>query len=144
MAGKLTTNFKDVNGIGAKTSFWCNDAITAALANQALANLSNAQIVSSFITKDRDLGAFTIKSNALAANNESVRTKVLIRMSGADSGSVANPRATALLFIPAPIGTLINGPEGDPTNALVTVFVGKIQTANDVAIDQIDKVIYVK
>lgn len=141
MAQKLTVNFKDVNGEGSRTQFWCNDTPTAVQAAQALSNLSNAQIVSAYLTRDLDISEIP-NNTAVAANVETVYSKAKVRFSGPDEGSVSAPRLEATLSIPAPVGTIINGETGLTSQVLLQPFVGLIATYNGLATDRIDKVYY--
>jgi len=142
MAQKLNVHLTDINGETSGTKFWCNDVPTAILALQNIANLSNAQITSAYMTQPLSLTGYTLKANALAANVETALNRVKVHMSGADVGSVANPRDDAILGIPAPIGDLVNGLEGSPTDARLTPLIGVIMTAADVTTDRIDRVFY--
>ena len=145
MAQELSVNFKDVNGDRGGTRFWCNDVPTAQGAIQALANLSNAQVVAAWMSLPVDLGSIAnLKTAAVAANNETVYTNAKILLSGNDAGSVAAKRGYAEINIPAPIGALINGLEGNPNDPLAQAFVGKIITRHNVTTDRVDSVKYSK
>jgi hypothetical protein len=143
LARKLTVSFQDVNGIFAATHFWCNDLVTAIAAMQSLANLSNAQIVGGYLAQPIDLAGVT-GNTASNANVETARTKAIISLSGADLGSVAAPRQSMRIAVPAPVGSIINGINGDPAGALVTPFIGKTTTNSGVLTDRIDRVYYSK
>lgn len=141
MGQKLTVNVKDVNGLNSKTDFWVNDTLAAEQAVQAVANLSNAAVVSAYLTQDVDISG--LASNvAVAANIETVNEKAKIRLSGPDSESAGALRLTATISIPAPVGTIINAQTGAVDGSLVTPFVGKITTYNGLVTDTVDKVYY--
>lgn len=141
MGQKLTVNVKDVNSLNSKTNFWVNDTLAAQGAVQALANLSNAAIVSAYLTQDIDISG--IASNvAVAANVETVNEKAKIRLSGPDAGSAGATRLTVTISIPAPVGSIINAETGAIDGALVTPFVGKVTTYNGLETDTVDKVYY--
>lgn len=141
MGQKLTVNVKDVNGLNSKTDFWVNDTVAALGAVQAVANLSNAAVVSAYLTKDVDISAIAA-NNAVAANVETVTEKAKIRLSGADSGSAGALRLTVTISIPAPVGSIIDAQTGAVNGALVTPFVGKVTTYNGLTTDTVDKVYY--
>jgi hypothetical protein len=141
MGQKLTINVKDVNGLNSKTDFWVNDTLAAVGAVQAVANLSNAAVVSAYLTKDVDLSAIA-NNNAVAANVETVTEKAKIRLSGGDSESAGALRLTVTISIPAPVGSIIDAQTGAINGALVTPFVGKVTTYNGLSTDTVDKVYY--
>lgn len=141
MGQKLTVNVKDVNGLNSKTDFWVNDTVAAEQAVQAVANLSNAAVVSAYLTKDVDISGISA-NNAVAQNIETVAEKAKIRLSGPDSGSAGATRLTVTVSIPAPVGSLIDSLTGQINNALVTPFVGKVTTYNGLTTDTVDKVYY--
>lgn len=141
MGQLLTVNFKDVNSLNSKTQFWVNDTLAAEGAVQSLANLSNAQVTSAYLTRDVDISG--LASNvAVAANVETVAEKAKIRLSGGDATSAGALRLTATIAIPAPVGSIINAQTGAVDGALVTPFIGKITTYNGLVTDQVDKVYY--
>jgi hypothetical protein len=141
MGQKLTVNVKDVNGLNSKTDFWVNDTLAAVGAVQAIANLSNAAVVSAFLTREIDISGLAA-NNAVAANVETVAEKAKIRLSGPDSESAGATRLTTTISIPAPVGTIINAVTGAVNGALVTPFVGKVTTYNGLVTDTVDKVYY--
>lgn len=143
MGQKLTVNVKDVNGLNSKTDFWVNDTIAALGAVQAIANLSNAAVVSAYLTKDVDISEIA-DNVAVAANVETVAEKAKVRLSGPDEGSAGATRLTVTIAIPAPVGTIINALTGAVNGALVTPFVGKVTTYNGLTTDTVDKVYYSK
>lgn len=143
MGQKLTINVKDVNGQNSKTDFWVNDTLTALGAVQAVANLSNAAVVSAYLTRDVDLADIPA-NNAVAANVETVAEKAKVRLSGPDEDSAGATRLTVTIAIPAPVGTIINSLTGAVNGALVTPFVGKVTTYNGLTTDTVDKVYYSK
>ncbi len=140
MGQLLTTNFKDVNGVGAKTQFWCNDVLTAEQACQALANLSNAQIVSAYMTRELDISAIP-SNNAVNANVETVGEKAKVRLSAPDPGSAGAPRQSTSIGIPAPVGTFINAPGAAQGNQ-GAAFIGLIVTNSGLVTDRIDRIYY--
>jgi hypothetical protein len=141
MGQKLTINVKDVNGLNSKTDFWVNDTVTALGAVQAVANLSNAAVVSAYMTQELDISGIA-SNTAVAANVETVAEKAKIRLSGPDEDSAGATRLTATISIPAPVGTIINAETGAVNGALVTPFVGKVTTYNGLTTDTVDKVYY--
>lgn len=141
MGQKLTVNVKDVNGLNSKTNFWVNDTLAAEQAVQAVANLSNAAVVSAYLTRDVDLADIPANT-AVAANVETVAEKAKIRLSGPDTESAGATRLTVTVSIPAPVGTIINALTGAINGALVTPFVGKVTTYNGLETDTVDKVYY--
>lgn len=143
MGQLCTINVKDVNGLGSKTQFWVNDTLAAEGAAQAIANLSNAQVVSCYLTREIDISGLA-NNNAVAANVETVREKAKIRLSGGDATSAGALRLTATISIPAPVGSIINAVTGAVDGALVTPFIGKVTTYNGLVTDQVDKVYYAK
>jgi hypothetical protein len=143
MGQLLTINVVDVNGINSKTQFWCNDTLNAVGAVQAVANLSNAQVVSAYLTQEVDISSIS-NNNAVAANVETATEKAKVRLSGQDGSSAGATRLTATISIPAPVGTIINAQTGAVDGALVTPFVGKVTTYNGLTTDRVDKVYYSK
>lgn len=141
MGQKLTVNVQDVNGLNSKTDFWTNDTVSALGAVQAIANLSNAAVVSAYMTRDIDISSLA-NNTAVAANVETVNEKAKIRLSGPDSGSAGATRLTVTISIPAPVGTIIDGQTGAVNGILVTPFVGKVTTYNGLETDTVDKVYY--
>lgn len=141
MGQKLTVNVKDVNGQNSKTDFWVNDTLAALGAVQAIANLSNAAVISAYLTKDVDISGIA-SNNAVAANIETAAEKAKIRLSGPDSLSAGALRLTVTIAIPAPVGTIVNALTGAVDGALVTPFVGKVTTYNGLTTDTVDKVYY--
>lgn len=141
MGQKLTINVKDVNGLNSKTDFWVNDTLAALGAVQSVANLSNAAVVSAFLTKDVDLSP-VLNNVASASNIETVTEKAKIRLSGADGGSAGATRLTVTISVPAPVGSIIDGITGAINGGLVTPFVGKVTTYNGLQTDTVDKVYY--
>jgi hypothetical protein len=141
MGQKLTVNVKDVNGLNSKTDFWVNDTLAAEQAVQAVANLSNAAVVSAYLTRDVDISGIA-NNIAVAANVETVAEKAKIRLSGPDTESAGATRLTVTISIPAPVGTIINAVTGAVNGALVTPFVGKVTTYNGLETDTVDKVYY--
>lgn len=141
MGQLCTINVKDVNGVGSKTQFWTNDTLSAEGAAQSIAKLSNAQVVSCYLTRELDLT--DIADNiAVAANIETVAEKAKIRLSGSDAESAGALRLSATIAIPAPVGSIINALTGAVNGALVTPFTGKVTTYNGLVTDQVDKVYY--
>lgn len=141
MGQLCTIGVKDVNGVGSKTQFWTNDTVSALGAAQSIAKLSNAQVVSCYLTKDVDI-SFLEDNDAVAANVETVTEKAKIRLSGSDPASAGALRLTATISIPAPVGTIINAQTGAVDGALVTPFIGVVTTYNGLVTDRIDKVYY--
>jgi len=141
MGQKLTVNVKDVNGLNSKTDFWVNDTVAALGAVQAIANLSNAAVISAYLTHELDISGIS-NNVAVAANVETVAEKAKIRLSGPDEGSAGATRLTVTVSIPAPVGTIINAETGAVNGALVTPFIGKVTTYNCLTTDTVDKVYY--
>lgn len=144
MAQEMTVSYKDAQTLPARNQFWVNDALTGFSALQHLANVSNAQIVSAYLKKPVVTTGFTLKPAPLAANNETVNTRAKVRMEGNDAGSVANPVATTLLSIPAPVGDLINGLTGNNNDARLIPLIAIVRADSDVAMQRITKVYYEK
>lgn len=142
MASLLTVNFKDVNGKGSNTKFWCNDTPTAIGAVQALANLSNAQIVSAYLTDELDIGDIDPNA-AVAANIETVYEKAKARLKAPDGSSVAAPNQFVIVSVPAPLGAIINaeGTSMDP-DGLMAAFIGVVQSNTGLTTTEIDHVYY--
>lgn len=144
MGQLCTVSFKDVNGEGALTRFWVNDTLTAVGAIQHLANLSNAAIVSAFTTKEADITSLQ-NNDAVSANNESVRTKALIIMSGPDGASAGNQIPKVRVSIPAPLGSIISGDENaDGFGPVPQSFVGLVVSNSGVVMTAVNKVFYEK
>lgn len=141
MGQLCTINVKDVNGLSSKTQFWTNDTVSAEGAAQSIAKLSNAQVVSCYLTREVDLTDLA-DNVAVAANIETVAEKAKIRLSGGDATSAGALRLTTTIAIPAPVGTIINALTGAVNGALVTPFIGKVTTYNGLVTDQVDKVYY--
>lgn len=140
MASKLTVNFQDVNGQNSNTKFF-TDAGDAVTALQALANLSNAQIVSAFLTDPLDLT--DVDANIpVAANVETVKEKIKVRLE-APAGVDGAPFQYAIAAIPAPVGTMINatGEAQDP-DGLATALVGLVQTNTGLVTTAINHIYY--
>lgn len=142
MASFLTVNFKDINGQSSHTSFWCNDTLTAVGAVQALANLSNAQVVSAYLTSELDVTLID-PNTAVAANIENAGSKAKARLRAPDGGSVAAPNQYVTVSVPAPKGEIINatGQPNDP-NGLMAAFVGVVQSNTGLATTEITHVYY--
>jgi hypothetical protein len=143
MAKKLTVGFRDINGVYAATHFWCNNEAEALLCLQNLANLSNAQIINATMAETVDITGLASNA-AAAANNESARTKAKIKMRGADAGSVADPFGHVTVSIPAPIGSLINGINGDITNAAYNDIKAHAVSASGVSMTEVTRVYYAR
>lgn len=141
MGQKLTINVKDVNSVNSKTDFWVNDTLAALGAVQAVANLTNAAVVSAYLTRPVDISGLA-NNVAVAANIETVNEKAKVRLSGPDANSAGALRLTATISIPAPVGTIIDAQTGAVNGALVAPFIGKITTYNGLVTDIVDKVYY--
>lgn len=140
MADKLTVNFQDVNGQNSNTKFYV-DSADAGSALQSLANLSNAQIVSAYLTTPLDLTTIDPNTPA-AANVETVKEKIKVRLEAAAGGGGAAFQY-ALAAIPAPLGSMINaeGEAQDP-DGLATALVGLVQTNTGLVTTAINHIYY--
>lgn len=141
MAFYSVVTLKDINGLKANVGFWTGSKVDGSAAILALGNASNAGIFRATISTPIPLQALT-NNTAAAANVETVRTKAKVRMRGADAGSLASPFAYVTIGIPAPIGTLINGLEGDTQNADLQNLVGKVLSTSGVTMSVVQSVKY--
>jgi hypothetical protein len=140
MASGMTVSYRDVNGITASNRFAIGDPADGPSLLAALDALTNAAIVESNTLTPVDL---TGLSAASATNNESAKFKMAITMSGPiPTGGTVRPKV--IIQIPAPLGTLINGLSGDPTNALFTALLAFITTNRGETLDKVDSVNYVR
>jgi hypothetical protein len=140
MAVELSVSYTDVNGVSAKNVFAVADAAGGAALLPLLDALSNAKISSAAVATPLDVSAL---GAAAAANNESAKFKMAITFSGAiPAGGTRRPRVT--IQIPAPVGTLINGESGDPTNAAFTALLPYVKTSHGEAVDTVESVNYVR
>lgn len=140
MAGQASFSWEDINGLNADNRTYTNSAADAASLAAALKKLSNAKIIGSNFVSDVDLSAVPA-NNAVGANNETVRAKMSITMSGDPPGANL-PRVKVTLRIPAPVGTYINGIEGDPNNADIQALLAYVKTNRGETLDTVDSVIY--
>jgi hypothetical protein len=141
MPGYLKTTFEDVNGLTAVTGFFIDSDADAPDILAALKAASNAKIIKAEFQIPIEIQTLLL-NNAVAANIETCRSKMHIRMRGADTGSVARPFAYATISIPAPIGTVINGLTGDVTNADVDGVKSHVLSASGVTMSTVEKIWY--
>jgi hypothetical protein len=125
MAFIATVGFRDVNGATSRTSFGVANEVNAISVIQSLSDLSNAQIVSAYYTEVIDL-AFLAANNAVAANIETVKSKLRVLYQGEDLDPTAVERfPTVQLYIPAPVGTVYDGTAASlQGNANLQAFLG--------------------
>lgn len=143
MAFRVEIDFVDANGDEASTSFYVGQSGDAATAIQIIDAHTNALIKSARLITPIPLQTIT-NNDAVAASNESVRTKAKVKMRGADLGSLADPYDYVTVSIPAPIGTLINGQSGDVNNAEIQALVGKCLSDSGVTMDTVTSIKYAK
>lgn len=141
MAYLLDVTFQDVNQLTSKSSMWVNVETDVPNVLNALKAASNAKIVHATLSTPVPLIAIT-NNDATAANVETVTSKAIISMRGADAGSSGEPFAHARVGIPAPIGTLINGISGDITNAEAQSLMTKVLSKTGVQMDVIESIKY--
>lgn len=141
MAYLLDVTFQDINQQESVSSMWVNveTDVTAVIA--ALKAASNAKILRATLSTPVPLIAITNNIPA-AANVETVTSKALIYMRGADAGSSGRPFATAVVGVPAPIGSLINGASGDVSDAEVQSLKSKVLSKTGVQMDQVTAIKY--
>jgi hypothetical protein len=142
MAVELSVTYTDINGATSTSDFSVVDAASANAVLPKLKALTNARITAANILTPLDIT--TIPANtAVAANNETVRVKMSISMSGVKPvGATATPKVR--LGIPAPKGTYINGEVGDPTNADITSLLANIVSNRGEVLTQVNRVAYAK
>jgi hypothetical protein len=142
MAGLVTVEWVDVNGIHARNSVYTPDVVGALGVVTHLKALSNARILSALFSIPLDLT--TLSGNtAVAANVETARAKATVIMS-ADPAAAGLPRPKVHFEIPAPIGTLINGLSGDKTNTDIVALLSDIVTNRGETLNLVDNIIYSK
>jgi hypothetical protein len=134
---------EDSNGDKSSVAFYTADTTTGDAAVHALDAITNAQIINITVSEPVALQALT-NNDAVAANVETARAKAKVRLRGADSGSMAKPFAYTTISIPAPIGTLINGPAGDVTNSELQALMGHVLSATGVQMTVVESVKYGK
>lgn len=137
----LTVTFRDINGLTAGTSVYCLEAD----ADNVLSNLdalSNAQIVSALITTPVDLAG--ANSVAVAANIESAYSKLKVGLTGPAPVGSNRQLSSTIFSVPAPIGTVVNAPEGDPLNASLVALLGLIKAADGATMTAIRSVRYAR
>lgn len=140
MAVEMSVSYLDINGVSAKNVFAADDDAAAAALIPLLDALTNAKINAASYATPLDVSG---TSAASATNVESAKFKMAITMSGPiPAGGTQRPRVT--LQIPAPLGTLINGLSGDPTNAAFTALLPYVVTNRGETLDRVDSVNYVR
>jgi hypothetical protein len=142
MAVQDSISWEDINGIEATNRFYVADAAGAVTAATLMKKLSNAKIVASSVKSDVDISGVPA-NNAAAANVETARAKMVITLSGPPPGANL-PRVKVTLEIPAPVGSYINGLEGDKTNADIVALLTVVKTNRGETVDTVDRVIYAK
>lgn len=140
MAGLVTIEWIDVNGIHARNSLYTPDVVGALGVVTHLKALSNARVLSALFSIPLDLT--TLPGNtAVAANVETARAKAAVTMS-ADPAAAGLPRPKVNFEIPAPIGALINGLTGDKTNTDILALLSDIVTNRGETLNLVDNIIY--
>jgi len=142
MAVEVNITFKDVNGDEGQTSFWSDTAANAQAALELFGPLTNAEVIKASYSTPLDItGAWNVA--AAAANVETCRSKVKVQFEGAaDGGFQAFDRTT--LSIPAPVGDLINGASGNPTDARLVGLIPLVFSVHGTAMTVISSVKYAK
>ena len=141
MAYLLDVTFQDINLLESVSSVWINVETDANAVLVAMKAASNARILRA--TLSTPIPLITITNNqAAAANVETATSKALVSMRGADAGSSGRPFATAVVGIPAPIGTIINGMSGDVSEAELQSLKSKVLSKTGVQMDTISSVKY--
>lgn len=141
MSVYVSAELTDINEKKAVTGAWVADAAAADDYLAALKAASNAKISKAWLSTPVPLTTIT-NNDATAANVETVRTKALVKMRGADTGSAAEPFARVTIGIPAPIGTLINGATGDVTDAEIQSLKTKVLSRTGVQMSTVERIQY--
>jgi len=141
MALLISSFWRDVNGEEVELGFWVADLAGAQTALEHIDAVSNAKLIRADVSTPVPLQTI-INNDAAAANVETARCKAKIKMRGADTGSLAAPFDEATVSIPAPIGTLINGKSGDPTNADVVGLVSHVLSDSGVQMTSVKSITY--
>lgn len=142
MAVEVEVTFVDVNGVESRTSFWSPTAANAQSAIELFGPITNCEVIKASYNTPLDItGAWN--HVAANANVETARTKVKVEMEGAASGGAA-PFAKTTLSIPAPLGSLIDGAAGSPTDARLVGLIPLVVSAHGDAMTEIRSVRYAK
>lgn len=141
MSVYVQAEMTDINGEKASTGAWVADAAAADDYLVALKNASNAYISKAWLSTPVPLTTIT-NNDAVAENVETVRSKVQVKMRGADTGSAAEPFARVTVQIPAPIGSLINGATGDVSNAELQSLKTKVLSRTGVQMSVVERIQY--
>lgn len=137
----ITAEMTDINNKKSVVGAWVADAGAGDNYLAALKAASNAKISKAWVSTPVPLTTIT-NNDAVAENVETVTTKALIKMRGADTGSAANPFARVTIGIPAPIGTLINGETGDVSNAEIQSLKVKVLSNTGVQMSVVERIQY--
>lgn len=142
MSVEVVVSWLDAQGSTASNTFTSADAAAALSAVTLLKLLSNAKIIAANYSTPLDLTGIAA-NNAVAANVESAKFKMAVQLSG-DKPANATARPGVKLLVPAPVGSLINGLTGDPTNAAFTNLLAQIQSNRGETLNRVDRVAYVR
>lgn len=142
MAGTLTISYLDAQDETASNSFTVASSAAAATAVPKFKALTNAKITGATYSEVLDISALAGNA-AVAANNESARTKAAVTLSGPNPTS-GLARISSTLEIPAPLGSLISGAPSDKANALLTTLLASVLGNRGEALDSVDKIDYAK
>lgn len=142
MAVEVEITFIDVNGDEARTSFWSPSAANAQSAVELFGPITNCEVIKASYNTPLDITGSWNHAPA-TANVETARSKVKVEFEGAASGG-ALAFAKSTLSIPAPVGDLVNGAAGSPTDARLTPLIPLVLSAHGDAMTEIIKVRYAK
>lgn len=142
MSVEVAVSWLDAQGESATNTYTVDDAAAALASVILLKALSNAKILAATYSTPIDL-ATVPSNNAVAANVESAKFKMAVQLSG-DKPANATARPGVKLLIPAPLGSLINGLSGDPTNAAFTALLAQIRSNRGETLNKVDRVAYVR
>lgn len=141
MSVYVTLVMQDINSEKSTVGAWVADAAAALTYAQAIKAASNAYIVEGFISTPVAIGG--LASNVASATNvETVRSKAMVKMRGINGDSTAEPFSHVTVQIPAPLGTLINGLTGDPTQADLVALMGKVKSNTGVQMTVVERIQY--
>lgn len=141
MSVYVTLVMQDINDEKSTVGAWVANAAAAVVYAQAIKLASNAYIVEGFISTPVAIAG--LSSNvATATNVETVRSKAMVKMRGLNADSTAEPFSHVTVQIPAPLGTLINGLTGDPTQADLTTLMGVVKSNTGVEMQVVERIQY--
>jgi hypothetical protein len=142
MGIEVNLTVTDVNGQEGKTAFWTDTAGHAQTALELFGPITTGHVTNASYTAPLDItGAWN--HAATATNIESALSKMKIQFNGAAAGGF-KLLSGALLSVPAPLGTIINGASGSPTDALLTPLIPFIFSAHGDAMTVIKFVRYAR